>query len=108
MSLPLSCVIWLHYWLKLDTARSTGGFITVGGWMSKIVPIPMQDQTTYTDGEGAYTYNSATVEDINIIDPATLSRIYLGSPTPTILSCQLATTTSYRTCTYRSSWVGLR
>jgi hypothetical protein len=70
---------------SVDTARSTGGFITVGGWMSKIVPIPMQDQTTYTDGEGAYTYNSATVEDINIIDPATLSRIYLGSPTPTIL-----------------------
>jgi hypothetical protein len=66
----------------LDTAGSRYGLITVGGWQSKMVPVPADAQG---NGHGYYTYSAATVEDIDIIDPNSSSQVYLGSPTPTIL-----------------------
>lgn len=66
----------------LDTAGGRFGLITVGGWQSKMVPVPADAQG---NGHGYYTYSAATVEDIDIIDPNSSSQVYLGSPTPTIL-----------------------
>lgn len=66
----------------LDTAGGRYGLVTVGGWQSKMVPVPADAQG---NGHGYYTYSGSTVEDIYVVDPNVLSQVYLGSPTPTIL-----------------------
>ncbi|HZS45389.1 MAG TPA: hypothetical protein VFC63_09830, partial [Blastocatellia bacterium] len=66
----------------ISTNLSANGLVTLADWMTRLVNVPADAQA---NGLGFYTFNSATVEDIDVLDISTWALAYLGSATPSIL-----------------------
>lgn len=66
----------------VDLNLSANGFRLGSKELSEIVSVPADAQSA---GMGYYTFNSAVVEDIDVLDVTGCKFAFLGSPTPTIL-----------------------